>query len=326
MGNVIKKSYKNHISLHIAIILATFVFVVTPGHTVSAQYYEPTVTRPAPASYPSISGDSTELQMPIQPTVPRNYDDLLKDQPGYDLATPSNITTKAEYDPATGCYIVRTCAGEFDIATPFILSAEQYDDWQLRRSLQEYYRERNMALITDKEKQPFNIFDMNFALGPLEKIFGPGGVSLKTQGSVQISMGIKSNFTDNPSLSVNSRRKTYFDFDQKIQATIAAGVGDRLKFNMTYNTDATFDFDSKNIKLNYEGTEDDIVKSIEAGNVSMTTGSSLIRGSSALFGIKTKLQFGKLTVTGLVSQQNSESKTVNTKGGAQTTNFSINAD
>ncbi len=99
-----------------------------------------------------------------------------------------------------------------------------------------------------------------------------------------------------------------------------------MKFNMSYNTDATFDFDSKNLKLRYEGTEDDIVKSIEAGNVSMTTGSSLIRGSSALFGIKSTLQFGRLTATALVSQQNSETRSVSTKGGVQTTPFRIAAD
>ena len=58
----------------------------------------------------------------------------------------------------------------------------------------------------------------------------------------------------------------------------------------------------------------------------MTTGSSLIRGSTALFGIKTKLQFGKLTATALVSQQNSESKTVNSKGGVQSTDFTVNID
>lgn len=167
---------------------------------------------------------------------------------------------------------------------------------------------------------------MNFALGPLEKIFGPGGVQLKTQGSVQISTGIKTNKTDNPALSLTSRRKTYFDFDQKIQATVNATVGDRMKFSMNYNTDATFDFDSKNIKLQYEGKEDDIVKNIEAGNVSMTTGSSLIRGGTALFGIKSQLQFGKLTATALVSQQNSESQSINTKGGVQLTKFSIDAD
>ena len=266
------------------------------------------------------------MPFPVQQTVPQSYEDLMSDELAYDLSDPSNITTSAEYDPATGCYVVRTKMGDYDIATPFMLSREQYDNWQLRRSMQEYYRERNLAQITEKEKQPFNIFDMNFALGPLEKIFGPGGVSLRTQGSVQVQMGIKSNKTDNPSLSLSSRRKTYFDFDQKIQATINAGVGDRMKFNMTYNTDATFDFDSKNLKLAYEGKEDDIVKNIEAGNVSMTTGSSLIRGSTALFGIKSKLQFGKLTATALVSQQNSESKTVNSKGGAQTTDFTINVD
>lgn len=295
-----------------------------------AQYYNPTITPPPPAAYPPppplAPADSIMMPFPVQQTVPQSYEDLMEDELAYDLASPSNIKTEAEYDPATGCYIVRTRMGDYDIATPFLLTEAQYNNWQLRRSLQNYYRERNLALIEDKEKQPFNILDMNFAIGPLEKIFGPGGVSLRTQGSVQISMGVKSNFTDNPSLSLQSRRKTYFDFDQKIQATINAGVGDRLKFNMTYNTDATFDFDSKNLKLSYEGKEDDIVKSIEAGNVSMTTGSSLIRGGTALFGVKAKLQFGKLTVTGLVSQQNSESRTVNTKGGAQTTAFTVNAD
>ena len=265
------------------------------------------------------------MPFPVQQTVPANYENLMEDQFAADLATPSNIKTVAEFDPETGYYVIRTKLGDTDIATPFLLSEKQYDNWQLRRSLQEYYQQKNQELSENKQKEPFNIFDMNFAYGPLEKIFGPGGVSLKTQGSVQLRMGIKSNKTDNPSLALNSRRKTYFDFEQKIQATIAASVGDRLNFNMTYNTDATFDFDSKNIKLAYEGKEDDIVKSIEAGNVSMTTGSSLIRGSTALFGVKTKLQFGKLTATALVSQQNSESKTVNTKGGSQTTDFSVNA-
>ncbi|MDE6239234.1 MAG: cell surface protein SprA, partial [Muribaculaceae bacterium] len=286
---------------------------------------------PAPASYAPAAkfvseADSIILPMGATQTVPETYEQLMADELGYDLETPSNVVTTAEYDPETGCYIVRTRVGEFDIATPFMLTPAQYQNWQFRRSMQQYYRERNLAQVTDKEKEPFNVLDMNFALGPLEKIFGPGGVQLKTQGSVQVAMGIKSNKTDNPALPLSSRRKTYFDFDQKVQATINASVGDRMKFNMTYNTDATFDFDSKNLKLAYEGKEDDIVKNIEAGNVSLTTGSSLIRGSTALFGIKTKLQFGKLTATALVSQQNSESKSVSSKGGVQTTKFSISAD
>ena len=334
-----RHSSLHHIS-HIARLVA--LLVVFLALTVSSVYSYAQInaggSAPAPGKqldpppfYPGVPvpanpADSIMMPFPVQQTVPANYENLMEDQFAADLASPSNIRTVAEFDPETGYYVIRTKLGDADITTPFLLSEKQYSNWELRRQLQEYYQERNQALIEDKEKQPFNIFDMNFAYGPLEKIFGPGGVSLKTQGSVQIKMGVKSNKTDNPSLALNSRRKTYFDFEQKIQATISASVGDRMNFNMTYNTDATFDFDSKNIKLAYEGKEDDIVKSIEAGNVSMTTGSSLIRGSTALFGLKTKLQFGKLTATALVSQQNSESKSVNTKGGAQTTDFTVNAD
>jgi len=270
--------------------------------------------------------DSIMMPFPVQQTVPQRYEDIMEREFAADLTNPSNVTTVTEYDPQLGCYVIRTRVGETDVVTPFYLTPEQYNEWQNRQSMRDYFRLRNSEALTNPAKEPFNILDMNFALGPLEKIFGPGGVSLRTQGTVTLSMGVKSNKTDNPALSLDSRRKTYFDFDQKIQATVQASVGDRMKFNMSYNTDATFDFDSKNIKLAYEGKEDDIVKSIEAGNVSMTTGSSLIRGSTALFGIKTKLQFGKLTATALVSQQNSESTTVNSKGGSQTTDFTVRAD
>ena len=316
--------------LRLAFTTAVVTILALVSGLTSAQYYTPTLPPPPPAVLPpeplTDLADSVMMPFGTTPTVPRTYEDLMQQELAYDLSTPSNITTEAEYDPVLGIYVVYTRLGSIEIAPPFVLTPKQYEQWQLRRLNQQYFKERNLELISKEEKQPFNVLDMNFAIGPLEKIFGPGGVSLKTQGSVQLNMGIKSNFTDNPSLSLQSRRKTYFDFDQKIQATIAASVGDRLKFNMTYNTDATFDFDSKNLKLAYEGKEDDIVKNIEAGNVSMTTGSSLIRGSTALFGLKTKLQFGKLTVTGLVSQQNSESRTVNSKGGVQTTPFSVNAD
>lgn len=301
------------------------------GLPVVAQYYKselPPPAAPASAPPPPLSPlDSVMLPFPVQQTVPQSYEELMGQQFSADLKSPSNVRTTAEFDPETGCYVIRTKVGDQDIATPFMLSERQYNDWQLRESMLKYYRERNSETLVNKDgKKKFNILDMNFNIGPLEKIFGPGGVSLKTQGSVQLDMGIKSNKTDNPALPLDARRKTFFDFDQKIQATIKASVGDRLNFDMSYNTDATFDFDSKNIALKYEGKEDDIVKSIEAGNVSMTTGSSLIRGSTALFGIKTQLQFGKLTATALVSQQNSESRSVSTKGGVQTTPFRITAD
>lgn len=299
------------------------------GFYAYGQYHTSRLQPPPPTTPDNAIGSTSDTivtQYPVRPTIPNDYEYLVEqDNYAADLKNPSNITTEAEYDYETGCYIIRTKLGEKEIATPFMLSADEYNNLVLRQSMQEYYRQKNADLAQEK-KDPFNFLDMSFGLGPLEKVFGPGGVQLKTQGSVQLTMGMKINKTDNPAISASARRSSYFDFDEKIQATINASVGNKMKFNMNYNTDATFEFDSQNLKLQYEGEEDEIIKSIEAGNVSMTTGSSLIKGSTALFGVKTTMQFGKLTATALVAQQNSESQTVNTKGGAQTTEFSINAD
>ncbi len=314
------------------ILFSTALVIMLCAAGVSYSQLRGTATLTPPPPIPlNISGspqipDSIILPSPVKHTLPQSYEEYIGSEYAADLRTPENIKTEIVYDPATKMYYFYTKVGDQLMLTPFQMTADEYNHAAFRAGMQDYFRLRNAESYEQKDKEPFNILDMNFSLGPLEKIFGPGGVRLTTQGSVQLSLGIKSNKTDNPALSINARRKTYFDFDQKIQATIAASVGDKMKFNMTYNTDATFDFDSKNLKLAYEGKEDEIIKTIEAGNVSMTTGSSLIRGGTALFGFKTKLQFGKLTLTGLISQQNSESKTVTSTGGVQTTPFSVKAD
>ena len=107
---------------------------------------------------------------------------------------------------------------------------------------------------------------------------------------------------------------------------VTGSVGDKVNFGMNYNTESSFEFDQQMVKLAYKGKEDDIIKNIQAGNVSMQLNSALISGSTALFGVKTELQFGKLSISAVASQQESETKTVSSKGGAQTTEFEVNAD
>lgn len=294
-----------------------------------AQYKESKLAPPPPIQSTLEDGaqvDSSAVRFPVKSDIPTTYEEMFSDGGAMDLATPTNITTTTEYDYETGHYVIRTKLGDTDISTPFMLTADEYSNNELRKSMTEYYRMRNAELVAEQSQKEFDFMNMNFSLGPLEKVFGPGGVQLKMQGTVQLKTGIKTNTTENPAVSVASRTKSYFDFEQTIQASVAATVGSKMKFNMTYNTDATFDFDSQSLKLQFDGEEDDIIKNIEAGNVSMTTGSSLIKGSTSLFGIKSTMQFGKLTATALVSQQNSESQTVNTSGGVQTSSFSINCD
>ena len=209
---------------------------------------------------------------------------------------------------------------------PFRMSSDEYKSYTERNLMNTYFRSKNAEIFERGSENEFDFLDMKFGLGPAEKIFGPGGVQIKTQGSAEISFGIKQNKVDNPTLPAKSRNKTYFDFEEQVQLNVNAKVGDKMNFAMNYNTDATFDFDSKKLKLAYEGKEDEIIKHPEAGNVSMTTGSSLIRGGAALFGMKMGLQVGELNVTALIAQQESSSQTVSSKGGAQMRQIEFMAD
>ena len=247
-----------------------------------------------------------------------------------DLKDPENLRTEATYDHKSGNFLFGTKLGTGDKATyvdvPFSLDYKEYCELMAQRSRRAFYKQKNAEEFKAKGKEKFDFTDMHFSLGKLEKIFGPGGVRIKTQGSAELKIGANTRFTDNPSLSERNRKVFGFDFNEKINLSLNGKVGDKVNMDFNYNSEATFDFDAQQIKLRYEGKEDEIIKLIEAGNVSMPSNSSLIRGASSLFGVRADLQFGKLKVQALISQQNSESKTVSSKGGAQTTSFEITAD
>ncbi len=72
---------------------------------------------------------------------------------------------------------------------------------------------------------------------------------------------------------------------------------------------------------NYSGNDDTILKKLEVGNVSMPLNSSLIRGAQSLFGVKAQLQFGKTTITGVFSEQQSETRSIVAQGGGTLQEF-----
>lgn len=259
----------------------------------------------------------------IQPTIPLTQDDL--DRIPADLRTPDNIQYNVDYNDTIGGYLFGTKMGGTWISTPILMSPEEYGQWMERRQRSAYFRQQNQERYEAKGKEKFDFSDMHFDLGPAEKIFGPGGVRIRTQGTAEIRLGATLKNIDNPSLPIRNRKTTTMDFDEKVNLNVSGKVGDKVDLGLNYNTNATFDFDAQNLKLKYEGKEDEIIKLVEAGNVSFPSNSSLIAGASSLFGIRTDMQFGKLSLQLVGSQKLSNSKSVSTKGGAQTTSFDIDA-
>ena len=212
------------------------------------------------------------------------------------------------------------------LTNPVIQKASQKINGNLLQFIHPYFHLRNQEEFMNAALPPLFPGNLPTHANLAERIFGPGGVRIKAQGSAEISLGLKQSRIQNPSLPEKARNRSFFNFDKDIRLDVQAFAGSKVAFKMNYDTDATFDFDAKKIKLAYTGEEDEIIKSIEAGNVSMATGNSLIKGGAALFGLKADLQFGKLRLNTLFAQQKSKLKTINSKGNIQTQTFELAAD
>jgi len=242
------------------------------------------------------------------------------------LSDPSQ--TEIIYDSELKKYIIIEKIGDYQIKRPIYMSPEAYEKYKLQKDMAQYFKNKVSATNSKKEGSvdaQKNLLPSYYVKSDLfESIFGGNTIEVNPQGSVLVKMGMLYQKVDNPQLSERNRSSFTFDFDQEISASIQAKVGTRLKVGAQYDTQSTFNFQNQ-IKLEYTPTEDDILQKIEVGNVSMPIKNSLIVGAQSLFGVKTQLQFGKTTVTGVFAEQKSQSRSVSAQGGSTIEEFELQA-
>ncbi len=241
----------------------------------------------------------------------------------FDLKDPANIKDSIEYDPVTRQYYIVEKVGNQYYRKPTYLTFDELMQMQSQNEEDDYFRKRadalsalNKKLLRPKLSVSDNLFN---------RIFGNGKIDIRPQGNVDITAGYQGQNIQNPTLPESARKTGGLDFNMNANLNVIGNIGDKLKLPISYNTLANFDFENQ-LKLDYTGGPDEIIKKIEAGNVSFDTKSTLIGGAQSLFGIKTKLQFGKLSVTAVLANQRSQKQSVGSQGGASVTSFSFKAD
>lgn len=245
----------------------------------------------------------------------------------FDIRDTSLLKQEIEYDPITKRYYIIEKIGNRTYRTPTYLTFEEFQRIQAKKAEAEYFKNRAQALTSLNRKiarPKMRVFDKLF-----DRIFGLGKdgfkVNIKPQGSVDILAGYQGQVTKNPTLPEAARKNGGFDFDMNANLNVNANIGDKLKLPINYNTLANFDFENQ-LKLDYKGMDDEILKSVEAGNISWQSKGTLIPSTQNLFGIKTQLQFGKLYLTGALANQRSQRQSQNLQGGASTTPFQKKLD
>ena len=246
----------------------------------------------------------------------------------FDLKSPSNITDSVEFDPKTRRYYIVEKIGNRYYRSPTYFTYEEFQRMQARKSEVDYFRKRadilsglNRKNIRPKLQWHNNLVNRIFGSGP----DGLPKVEIKPQGNIDILAGYQGQNIKNPVLPENARKTGGFDFDMNANLSVVGKIGDKLMLPINYNTLATFDFENQ-LKLDYTGRDDEIIKRIEAGNVAFSTKGSLIPGAQSLFGLKTQLQFGKLYITSVLANQRAQRQSQSFAGGSATIPFEFRAN
>ncbi|TDQ10072.1 T9SS outer membrane translocon Sov/SprA [Pedobacter metabolipauper] len=237
---------------------------------------------------------------------------------------PGNIKTEVEYDALNKRYVVKQMLGNRMISLPQYLSIEEY-----QRLISSEIKRDNWRMLSNQEIEDVRrtglIPSLKVNSKAFERIFGGTTIDIQPRGEAELTFLGRINKNENPLFNERQRVQGNFDFNQRIQMDVIGNIGSKLKINMNYNTEAQFDFENQ-VKLEYTGGEDDIIKKIEAGNVSLPLNTTLINGTQALFGVKTQLQFGKLSVNTVFTQQKSQSREIQISNGAQQNEYRISGD
>lgn len=267
----------------------------------------------------TVSTDSTALPYPFG--TQHTGDLYFKD--------PSVIKSYIDYDPERNEYVVLRQAGGYNIVPPALMTQREYSDYVFNKEMKNYFKKKKDAIDGKKRSTKYDDssllpkFQVNSKF--FETLFGGNTIEINPQGYASLDLGGNYQKVDNPAIPENNRGNFNFDFDQRISLSVVGKIGTKLRIQTNYDTQATFNFQNQ-VKLDFTGNEDDIVEKVELGNVSLPINNSLIKGAQSLFGVKAKLKFGNTSITGVFSEQKSESKTISTQGGSTLSEFEFYID
>lgn len=267
----------------------------------------------------------------------------------YELADPTQF--EAFYDIKTGMYYVYPKIGNTVTGLPTAMSPQEYKEFVMASQTKAYYKDKSekYSLLFRKDKSDAKrkglLPSLTIRNKLFETIFGGNKIEIIPSGYASFDFAGLYQKIDNPLILPQNRTSFTFDINQRIQIGLLGKVGENLQLKANYDTQSGFAFENRmnlvwqakgswkdlqskglgDINAPGAGSEDKIIKRVEFGNVNMPLGTSLIRGSQSLFGVKTEFQLGKTFGTVVLSQQQGEARNIMVQGGGAINTFKIDA-
>lgn len=270
--------------------------------------------------------DTTQINLKKLPYYRRDKRSSLyserRSQSPFLLKNPSSYKQVTELDTSGKFFNISEKIGDTEIQAPSRMTFEEYKKYRFREDQNKYFKkkgfepERGAIQDTSSKRPTTDKLIPDIYLGPVfNRLFGGDKVDIRTTGSVVLDFGFKFQRVDNPTLPIRLQRNGGFDFDQQIQMNMTGKIGSKFSTSVRYDTKAGFQFDNQ-MNFAYKAFEEDILQEVQFGNINFTTSNSLIKGSQNLFGIKTKLRFGRLFVNTVLANQRGTGESITIRNGA----------
>jgi cell surface protein SprA len=211
-------------------------------------------------------------------------------------------------------YTIYEKIGDLNYRPTSSMSFEEFKQYQDRQILKSYWKGRARAQDGESAVSGRSLIPKIFISPVLDRIFGGSYVELVPRGFVTLDFGAAFQRLNNPNIPIRQQRNGGFEFDQQINMSVVGKVGEKLAVTANFDNNNSFDFQN-NMKVEYTGFKEDILQKLEIGNVSLPLNNTLIQGAQNLFGIKAKMQFGKMDVTAIATTQRGKTASINLGGG-----------
>ncbi|MFQ5864419.1 MAG: cell surface protein SprA [bacterium] len=245
--------------------------------------------------------------------------------PGTTARLFNNVQHKVEIESPNSFVIVRDVVLQSDVRQPTILTFQQYRELIQLQEMKNSWQEHVVSQFESTKGSAKGAGGINLDIpvkirsGAFKKIFGGSTVGLNVTGDIRIQAGLRREDRSEVRTAITQGASTNFKMQQIQRFTVTGKIGDKVTVNVDQDSERAFDFDN-NVRLNYQGYDDEIIQRLEAGNISLSLpGTRYVTFSgknSGLFGIKSQMVLGNLNITTIASQEKGESQKLTLTGGA----------
>ncbi|MEJ0031765.1 MAG: hypothetical protein WDO15_15925 [Bacteroidota bacterium] len=184
------------------------------------------------------------------------------------LKDPGTLKTDLEVDTSKN-YTILEKMGTVPFRPRSSMTFGEFNQQQNRLMLKDYWQTRSRALDGESAVTSRNLIPRIYISPVLDRIFGGSYVEIIPRGFVTLDFGASFQNIKNPAIPLRQQKNGGFEFDQQISLSVVGKIGEKLAVTTNFDNNNSFDFQN-NMKVEYTGFKEDILKKLELGNVSLS--------------------------------------------------------